>query len=263
MRRTLTIALGTAVALVTAAVAFAVVPPLVGVHTATASFTTSSVEKLRKSDCTADAQTWNFTDGRYSGEVVSATEPLLAGKLWLHARTTYNATSKLGWVSGSFKIRDDDSRVSGKFTGTLSDGKLVGFLTGKSHGNHAKVLGNLSATFAGGDTQFADGQIGSASSGAVLAIVSGHPCKAEKGPKPPKEPKPAKRVRAEGTATLAGGPPPTSITVTPKHGPVTPPCTIPATFVLPVGVVTGAKVEMECEWTAPAVLTLMKVKLDK
>ena len=256
MRRTLTIALGTAAALVTAAVAFAVVPAVVGVSVATATFETTTIDRSKTSSCTVDLKIWETTHGHYKGSVTSG-NAVLAGVLSIHAKTTYNTTDGLGYVNGSFKIKDDDSRVKGTFAGTIKNGKLVGYLTGKSRGNHAKVLGNLSADFAGGATNVANGQIGSTSSLAVLAVVAGPVCKA------PKEPKPAKRVHAEGTATLAGGPPPTSITVTPKHKPTTAPCAIPASFVLPAGVVTSAKVEMVCEWVGtPAALTLTKVELD-
>ena len=270
MRRTLFITLGTAVALVTAAVAFAAVTPVVGIHetpAATSFSTTGTVGKLKTSTCTANAQTWKFTDGRYTGTVVS-TDPVLSGTLWIHAHTTVNTTStpNLGYVDGSFKIRDDDSRVNGKFSGTLKDGKLVGFLTARSHGNHARVLGNLSATFAGDTSNFTDGLIGVGSSSAVIAVIAGPACKAPKAPKPPK---PAKRLHAEGVATVILPVAPavlSTITVTPKHGPTTPPCVIPAAFPL-AGVVTGSKVEMQCEWVgvAPAtpVLTLTKLKLHK
>jgi len=271
MRRTLFIALGTAVALVTAAVAFAAVTPVVGIHetpAATAFSTTGTVGKLKTSTCTENAQTWKFTDGQYTGTVVS-TDPVLSGTLRIHAHTTVNTTStpNLGYVDGSFKIRDDDSRVNGNFSGTLKDGKLVGFLTARSHGNRAKVLGNLSATFAGDTSNFTEGLIGVGSSSAVIAVIAGRPaCKAPKTPKPPKS---AKRVRAEGVATIIAPVAPavlSTITVTPKGGPTTPPCVIPAAFPL-AGVVTGSKVEMQCEWVgvAPAtpVLTLTKLKLHK
>lgn len=259
MRRTLIIALGTAVTLVTAAVAVATLPAVVGVSEATATFSTTAIEKSKVRTCTAETKTWEMTDGRYTGTVTS-TNVVLGGALVIHAHTTYNTTDGLGFVNGEFRIKDDDSRVNGKFSGTIKNGQLVGYLTGRSHGHHAIVLGNLSAAFAGGTSNFANGKIGAGGSTAVLAVVAGRPCKPARESRP--EPK---RVHAEGIATLAGGPPPTSITVTPKHGRVTPPCAIPVAFVLPVGVVTGAKVETKCEWVgpAPAVLTLTKVRLHK
>jgi hypothetical protein len=175
MRRTVTIALGTAAALATAAVAFAVVPAVVGISAAKATFSTTTIDRSKTSSCTTDGKTWETTRGHYTGTVVSD-NAVLAGSLTIHAKTTYNTTDKLGYVDGSFKIKDDDSRVRGAFAGTIKDGKLVGYLVGTSRGNHAKVLGNLSADFAGGTTNFVNGKIGSDSSGAVLAVVAGRPC---------------------------------------------------------------------------------------
>ncbi len=258
MRRTLIIALGTAVALATAALAFAVVPSVVGVSVATATFSTNKIEKSKTRTCTADTKTWQITDGHYTGTVTSL-NAVLAGSLAIHARTTYNTTDKLGYVEGSFRVKDDDSRVRGKFSGTINDGKLVGFLTGKSHGNHAKVLGNLSAAFAGDSTNFTDGQLGSGSSAAVLAVVAGPACKG------PKSDKPARTVSVKGEVTALPTVAPFTITVTPKKGDAKT-CAIggssPSTALFPVGT---KNVEMKCEWvgTAPAaVLTLSKLKLQ-
>lgn len=261
MRRTVTIALGTAVALVTAAVAFAVVPAVVGVSEATATFTTTAIDKSKTRSCTVDAKTWEITDGRYTGTVVS-TNTVLAGSLAIHARTTYNTTDKLGYVEGSFKIKDDDSRVKGKFSGTIKDGQLVGFLTGKSHGNHAKVLGNLSAAFAGGATNFVDGKIGAGSSTNVLAVVAGPVCKAPKDEKPKGEKgdkSKRKHVEVKGEITALGVTPAT-ITVTGKKGPVT--CNVDATYPIPAGFPLNTKpVEMKCEAIGdPAVWTLRKLE---
>jgi hypothetical protein len=263
MRRTLTVALGIAAALVTATVAFALVPAVVGANEATATFSTATIDKSKVRSCTADAKTWESTDGHYSGTVVSS-NVVLAGSLKIHAHTTYSTTDKLGYVDGSFTIKDDDSRVKGKFSGTIKDGKLVGYLTGKSRGSHAKVLGNLSADFAGGATNFSNGQIGAGSSTAVLAVVAGPVCKAPKaehGKKAErsKQEKRARHVEAKGEiAALSGD----SITVTGRKGPVT--CKVDGSYAVPAGAVLGTKnVEIKCEAVGdPAVWTLRKLEKD-
>ena len=265
MRRTVTIALGTAAALATAAVAFAVVPAVVGVSEATATFSTTTIEKSKMRSCTADAKTWERTDGHYTGTVLS-TNAVLAGTLMIKARTIYNTTDTLGYVSGSFRIRDDDSRMKGTFSGTIKDGKLVGYLTGKSHGNHAKVLGNLSATFAGGATNFADGKIGAGSSADVLAVIGGPVCKdstSEESGTSGKDGKTEKagRVEVKGEITALGTSPAT-ITVTGKDGPKT--CAVDANYAIPSGFPVGTKdVGMKCEAIGdPSVWTLRKLVKD-
>jgi len=271
MRRTLIIALGTAAALATAAVAVAVTS-VAGVSTTTADFAAAKDDsKTHTRTCTgADAKTFEITDGRYTGTMTS-TSPVLAGPLTIHARTTYDTTNpaaKLGYVEGSFRIKDDDSRVSGKFWGTLdASGNLVGFLEGKSRGNHAVVLGNMSAAFGPGTTGFVGGKLGTGGSTAVAAVIAGPVCKGPKpAPKPDKPGKPARPVSVEGTVsaldTLA---PDMSITLTTKKGdPKT--CAIdassPSTALFPVGT---KDVEMKCVWvgTPTAMLTLRELKLDK
>jgi hypothetical protein len=269
MRRTVTIALGTAAALATAAVAFAVVPAVVG-SKATAKFSTTTIDRSKTSSCTADGKTWEITRGHYTGTV--SDNVVLAGSLTIHAKTTYNTTDKLGYVDGSFKIKDDDSRMRGAFAGTIENGKLVGYLVGTSRGNHAKVIGNLSADFAGGSTNFANGQIGSGSSTAVLAVVAGRPCKGEKSEdekgEKGKDSKDGKGdgVRAkvvEVTGEITGlGTNPTTITVTGKKGPVT--CKVDATYPIPAAFTLNTKpVEMKCEWVGtPGDWTLRKLEKD-
>ena len=263
MRRTLIIALGTAVALATAAVAIAV-NSVAGVSETTATFTASTVvDQLKTRTCDADPS-YAVTDGRYSGGTITFANPalMLDGPLKIHARTTLNKTTGLGYVEGSIRVKDDDSRLSGNFSGTLKGGNLVGFLTAKSHGNHAKVLGNMSAPFAPA-TGFGAGALGSTSSTGVLAVIAGPVCKG-KGHDESGGPRSARGVSVKGEVTALTSGTPLTITVTPKQGGAKT-CTIggssPSTTPFPVGT---KNVEMKCEWigTAPtAVLTLSKLKL--
>ncbi|MEI7760796.1 MAG: hypothetical protein WCJ67_08505 [Thermoleophilia bacterium] len=258
MHRTLTIALGTAVALVTAAVAVATIPAVVGVSEATATFSTTAIANPKVRTCTADTKTWETTDGRYTGTVTS-TNAVLGGALVIHAHTTYNKTDGLGFADGEFRINDGDSRVRGTFSGTIKNGQLVGYLTGRSHGNHATVFGNLSAAFAGGTSNFVDGKLGAGGSTAVLAVVAGQPCKPAKKSEP--KPEHAKSVEVEGTITALTAGPPATITVTGKRGPAVT-CTVGA-YAIPAGFPLTTKVEMECkDIGTPAVLTLVKLKRE-
>lgn len=245
MRRILIIGLGTAVALATAAVAIAVTTAA-GVSTTTAMFTAAKTEANTRS-CTADGKTFEITNGHYTGTAAfAAPNAALGGALTIHARTTYDTVAKLGYVQGSFRIKDGDSRVNGKFWGTLNNGSLVGFLTGKARGNHAVVFGNISATFVPA-TGFASGQLGSGSTGDRIAVIAG-PCKGDKPDKP------ASPVTVKGVLTLAA----TAATVTPKEGAATT-CTFTAGSSLVSGFSNGNKVEMKCD----AALVLQALKLKK
>jgi hypothetical protein len=262
MRRSFIIALGTAVALATAAVAVAVIPPVAGVSATTADFAAAKVGDPNTRTCTgADGKAYVITDGRYTGTMTStSSHPVLTGPLTIHARTTYSTTDTRGYVEGSFRVKDDDSRVNGEFWGTLDgSGNLVGFLEGKSKGNHAVVLGNMSATFAP-STGFTGGKLGAGGSTAVAAVIAGPPCK---GPKPaPKPDKPAKLVSVEGVVSALGaGVPPSTITVTSK-GPSTATCTRDATSPTTADFPLTTKVEMKCELIGTT-WTLRVLKLHK
>ncbi len=240
MRRTLIIALGTAVALATAAVAIAVTT-VAGVSTTTATFAAAKVDSKTRTCTGADGKAFQITNGRYVG-TIDFTNPATAldGALTIHARTTYSTTDSLGYVEGSFRVKSDDSRVNGKFWGTLTGDKLVGFLAGKSRGHHAVVLGNMSATFAP-STGFTLGTLGSGSSPSVTAVIAGPACK---GPKPDK---PARTVSVKGEVTALGTGTPATVTVRSKNGLATAVCTLDTTSPTTTGFPVGTKVEMKCE----------------
>lgn len=244
MRRSLMIALGAAVALVTAAAALAAVFTASGVSATTAAFATDKVTELKARTCTgADGKTFTVTNAHYTG-TADFTNPAtdLDGPLTVNARTTYSTTDGLGYVEGSFRVKDDATRLSGKFSGTLKGTQLVGFLTAASRGNHARVLGNLSATFVP-STGFSGGALGSTSSNAVLAVIAGPVCK---GAKPASTPKPTKPVSVKGQVSAVGdGSVGSTITVTSK-GPSTATCTRDATSPSTTGFTVGTKVEMKC-----------------
>ena len=269
MRKTLIISAGAAVGLVAAAVAMAAVFTATGVSATTATLTTSTPSDVKTRACTgADGKSFAITNGHYTGTADFTTPATdLDGPLTIHARTTVETTAasaKLGYVEGSFRIKDDDTRVSGRFWGTLdASGKLAGFLTGSSRGSHAMVLGTLSGTFAPTTGFVGPASLGTNSSSAVLAVVAGPVCK---GPKSEPKPKPARPVEVKGDVTgLDTVLPELSITVTPKKGdPKT--CAIdgssPSTTLFPVGT---KDVEMKCEWvgTPTAVLTLRELHKHK
>lgn len=251
MRRTLIIALGTAAALATAAVAMAITSST-GITTTTATFAADKVAELNTRSCTgADAKTYEVTRAHYTGAVTS-TDIVLGGDLKIYAKTTYDATGKLGYLDGLFRVKDDDSRVSGRIVGTISDGKFVGFLDGKSRGNHARVLGNLSANFTAA-AGFTDGKLGAGSSTAVLAVDGGPICKGEN--------RPDRLFSVKGQVSAVGdGSVGSTITVAVK-GPKYATCKRDATSPVTTGFPLGAKVEMKCAYASPDWI-LRGLKLD-
>ena len=152
MRKRLLIALGATVALVAAATAYAAFTAT-GITGTTAMLTTTTASDVKTRQCTGgDGKAFTITDAKFTGTAVF-TNPVgaLDGPASFRVKTTVDDTSKLGYVEGSVKVKDDDTDFHGRFVGTLdATGKFAGFLTGDAHkGSKANVLGTLSGTFAG------------------------------------------------------------------------------------------------------------------
>ena len=240
MRKRLVIALGGTVALVAAATAVAAVFTASGISTTTATLTTASAQGIKSRTCTGgDGKSFTVTDARFTG-TADFNNPAadFDGPLTMYVRSTVENGSHLGVVQGSFKVRDDDTRLSGTVVGTLdASGKFSGFLTGTARGNHASVVGTLSGTFAP-STGFASpgALLGAAPTSAAFAVVAGPVCKKIRG----------QNFEAHGTISALNPGPPATITVTGK-GPSTATCTLDASSPSTSGFAVGDKVEMKCE----------------
>jgi len=249
MRKTLIVSAAAGVALATTAVALAAVFTASGVTKTTAGFTADKVANVKARTCTgADNKAFTITYGRYTG-TADFTNPSadLDGPLTIDARTTYSTSDNLGYVEGYFRVKDDDSRLAGRFSGTLDGTKLVGFLTGDSRGSHTRVVGNMSATFVP-TTGFTGGAIGSTSNTSVLAVVAGPVCQ---GAPKPEQPKPAPKPKSftiHGTVASIGTSP-ASITVT-ARGPISATCVTDKDSPSLGGFAAKDKVEMKCDGIA-------------
>ncbi len=247
MRRTLIFIVTGALALI-AAVAAIAVTTATGITATTATFDATKGNVETRTCTGADNKAYELTRGSYTG-TVAFTNPStgLNGPLTINARTVFSTSDGLGYVDGTFRVKDGDSRVVGRFSGTLDkDRNVVGFFEGSSWGNHARVLGNLSAAL--GTGSFVGGKIGAGGSTAIAAVVAGPVCRGAKADhKSDNKPEhPARPLSIKGEVTALGSAPTPSITVR-WHGPATVTCnldaTSPSTALFPV----GTKVEMKCE----------------
>ena len=163
MRKTLIVAIAAAVALTTAAIAMAAVYTASGVSATTATFSTDKVS-LRSASCTGgDGKAFTITQGHYTGTATS--RPRSRAERAAHDRRPHHVQHdgrprlRLGLVPRQGR-RHDPNRLGGQFTATLKGTQLVGFLTASARGHHARLLGNLSATFVPA-TGFTTGAVGS------------------------------------------------------------------------------------------------------
>ncbi len=252
MLKRLLIALG-AVSLVGAAVAVASVFTAAGVSTTSAALTTGKASDARARTCTGgDGKSFSVVDGRFSG-TADFSNPAgdLDGALTLRTRTTVDTGSKLGWLEGSFRVKDGNARVNGRLTGTVDSSatpwKIAGFLTASSRGNHARILGVVNGTFDPNGGYVLN--LGSAPASSALAVIAGPVCRGSSKAKPPHggHAQNGKRFEIHGTlnnpvGTAAGQ----TVAVTGK-GPTTSTCTIDSSSPSTSGFNPGDKVEMKCE----------------
>jgi hypothetical protein len=247
MRKTFLIGIGATAALVAAAAAMAAVYTATGVSATTATLTTTTATDVKTRTCTgSDGKSFAVTEGQFSNTSATAADFInpatdLDGPLAIHARLTMDTGSHLGFVDGSVRIKDGDTTITGK---------VAGFLTANSAGNHARVLGVVSGTYTPA-TGFAL-NLGSAPTG-NLGVIAGPVCKNEK-PKPTPPAAKPKRVEAEGTLAL-NSPSLGIVTVTGK-GSKTTTCTLGS--VSTVGLVNGDKVELTCEYNTATSLWMVK-----
>jgi hypothetical protein len=148
---------------------------------ATATFSATVIKRTTSRTCEGADGTYKITHAILQGEVVSASDPVLAGKLSLHLKSVYNDTEDLGWVVGKAHIRneaaDPDSRARASFKAVNVGGKLEGMLVGGAGAPHWKLLANFSATLADSGA-VTDGEIGTPGSDNV-ALLYRSGCRSE------------------------------------------------------------------------------------
>jgi hypothetical protein len=232
MRRII-LAMSAGLLLVGAGVAFAHGFDGRSVKQVSATFTATTVSKLRTATCTGTDGSYAKSQATYTGTATS-TEPTLNGPVKIEAGSFVNTTTGVGTVWGQVRIDAADGKhTSAHFEGVLTHGSVVGFADGRTRPGHdeGKLLANLSAdyTAAGG---FANGKLGGGTAAGDAVVLTRGGCH------PPKPPKP-ERVKAHGAITAVSS---TSITV----AGVT--CGVPATLQSDVAKFKVADlVEIECD----------------
>ena len=214
---------------------------------ATLAATTPSNVQTRTFTC--DGQTFEVTNGRWSGTATSTTADL-SGAAVLRLKSVYNATKKLGWVDGKLTIGATDGRTHASVFGVNSDGKLDAWVRGHAGRGDGILFGSLSGSFSktGGLT---GGAIGSGTGTNAAVIAKGIRCNERDTPKPSVH----LFVRGQIEALSA-----TSITVKPKDGSASQTCTVSDDDDVE-RVKAGDQVEMACSQVAGAwVLTKVRKK---
>ena len=121
-----------------------------------ATFSATSANVSSTSCTTADGKTITISNGRYTGTATG--DPDLTGALTLRARSITN-TDGVGVVNGAFRVDVASGRDTEAVFSTVYDhGTIAGLAIGRAHDPSARLVANLSATFAPGS--FTGGKIG-------------------------------------------------------------------------------------------------------
>jgi hypothetical protein len=143
------------------------------VKTVSATFAATTVKHLTMRSCPGADGVYAVTNARYDGTAASA-DPRLNGKLRIQVRSVVNTTTNLGFVRGTFRVRNPAGGSSdGNLAGVLSTGTLQGFITGDlRHPGGTDLLGSVTASFSatGG---FTSGALGTGAATDTAIAVTG------------------------------------------------------------------------------------------
>ena len=177
----------TVVVLALVATSIAVAHGIEGAKTAkavAATFTATGASTSTRTCTTADGKSIAITDGKYTG--VAAGDADLAGNITLRARSVINTTDNVGTVDGQIRIDVASGRdTAASYSAVYSGGSIAGLAVGRAHDPSARLIANLSATFAAA-TGFTNGKLGGGTTGGNAVELSGASCKSASGDRPEK-----------------------------------------------------------------------------
>jgi hypothetical protein len=138
-----------------------------------ATFAAATVKHLNMRSCSGTDGVYAVTNARYDG-TASSPDPRLNGKLRIQVRSVVNTTTNLGFVRGTFRVRNPAGGSSdGSLVGVLSGGTLQGFVTGDlRHPGGTDLMGSVTASFSatGG---FTSGALGTGPATDTAIAVTG------------------------------------------------------------------------------------------
>lgn len=138
------------------------------------TFTATSSNVSTKTCTTSDNKTLVVTSGKYTGTASGDTD--LAGAITIEARSVVNTTDKVGTVDGFFRIdTSGNGDTTAAFSTVYKNGSIAGVAVGRARTPHARLLGNISATF-DPSSGFTSGQIGGGTAGGAAVELGGTSC---------------------------------------------------------------------------------------
>jgi|SRR4051794_35990116 hypothetical protein len=152
---------------------------------------------------TSDGKAIVVTDGKYTGAATG--DPDLTGPITVRARSTVNTTDGVGVVDGRFKIDVASGRdTEAAFSAVYDHGTIAGLAAGRAHDPGARLIANLSATFAAA-TGFTGAKIGGGTApGSAVEVSSAGGCRPAKVRAEKSEARGAIAALSTSSITVAG-----------------------------------------------------------
>jgi hypothetical protein len=139
------------------------------------TFSATAGKTSTRTCTTTDGKTIVVTDGRYTGTATG--DPDLTGPITLRARSVVNTTDNVGVVDGNFSIDVANGRnTQASYSAVYDHGTIAGLAGGRAHQPNARLVANLSATFAAA-TGFTNGKLGGGTSGGSAVELGAGSCK--------------------------------------------------------------------------------------
>lgn len=145
---------------------------------AAATFAAGTVSHSRTKSCTGSDGAYQETVATYTG-TASSSDARLNGSLEIRARSVLNATSGLGWVEGSFRVRGSEGGARGTLHAAIADGKAVGSLVGEAGRPEARLVASLASAFSP-SAGFSSGQLGTGSASLAGVLFQRGACSTAK-----------------------------------------------------------------------------------
>ncbi len=151
---------------------------------------------------TTDGKTIVVTDGKYTGTAMGDAD--FTGAITLHARSVVNTTDSVGFVNGSFSIDiADGHNTRAIYSAVYDHGAIAGLAVGRAQQPHARLLANLSATFAAA-TGFTNGKLGGGTSGGGAVELGAGSCQPSRTTPEKSEARGTISALSTGSITVAG-----------------------------------------------------------
>lgn len=147
---------------------------------ASATFTATTVSHVKATTCTvpgSGGHVFDQTIATYTG-TASSSDGRLNGPLTIRAHSVVDASTGLGWLQGTFRVRGSSGASHGTLHAAVASGNAVGSVVGVANKPHGKLVATFAAAFTPGSSGgFSAGNLGGGSVAGAGIVFQHGACK--------------------------------------------------------------------------------------